>query len=156
MFEGFLPFSRASGILDLVALALVVILPALAYSIYLVRARRRYEAHRRIQIVLSIVLLAAVTVFEVDMRVHGWRQFAEASPYYETLVDPVLRIHLVFAISTTLMWIYVVFGALRHFPRPTLPNEYSRKHRRLAWIATIDLLCPAITGWAFYFLAFVA
>ena len=37
MFEGFLPFSRAPGVLDLVALALFVILPVLARSIYLVR-----------------------------------------------------------------------------------------------------------------------
>ncbi len=37
MFDGFLPFSRASGVLDLVAVALFVILPVFGYSIYRVR-----------------------------------------------------------------------------------------------------------------------
>ena len=156
MFEGFLPFSRAPGVLDLVALALFVILPVLARSIYLVRVKKNYDTHRKLQIGLSIVLLVTIAVFEVDMRVHGWRQFAEASRFYETLVDPALGIHLFFAISTTLLWTYVVIGALRNFPRPTLPGEYGARHRKLAWIATVGLLCTAITAWAFYILAFVA
>ncbi len=156
MFDGFLPYSRASGVLDLVAVALFFILPVLGYSIYLVRVKKRYDAHRKLQIGLSIVLLVAITVFEVDIRVHGWEQFAEASPFYETLVYPVLWIHLFFAVSTTLLWIYVVVGALRNFPKPTLPGEYSARHRKLAWTATIGMLGTAITAWAFYVVAFVA
>ena len=156
MLDGFLPISRASGVLDLVALALFVIIPVLARSIYLVRVKKSYEAHRKLQIVLSIVLLVTITVFEVDMRVHGWQQFAEASRFYQTLVYPALWIHLFFAISTTLLWAYVVVGALRNFPRPTLPGEYSARHRKLAWIATIDMLCTGISAWVFYVLAFVA
>lgn len=156
MFDGFLPFSRASGILDLVALSLVIILPALGYSLYLVRVKRNYEAHRKLQIALSVVLVVAVAIFEVDMRVHGWRQYAEASPFYENLVEPVLWIHLFFAVSTTLLWIYVIIGALRNFPKPALPNEYSAKHRTVARLAALDMLLTAITGWAFYLIAFVA
>ena len=156
MMDGFIPYSRASGVLDLVALALFVILPLLGYSIYLVRVKKSYDAHRKLQIFLSIVLLVAITVFEVDMRVHGWRQFAEASRFYETLVDPLLGIHLFFAVSTTLLWIYVVVGALRNFPKPTLPGEYSARHRKLAWTATIGMLGTAITAWTFYIVAFMA
>lgn len=156
MIDGFLPFSRAPGVLDLVALALFVILPVLGYSIYLVRVKKSYDAHRKLQIGLSIALLVAITVFEVDMRVHGWEQFAEDSRFYETLVYPVLWIHLFFAVSTSLLWIYVVVGALRNFPKPTLPGEYGARHRKLAWTATIGMLGTAITAWAFYAVAFVA
>ena len=46
MLDGFLPFSRASGVLDLVALALFVILHVLARSNYLVRVKKSYDAHR--------------------------------------------------------------------------------------------------------------
>ena len=102
------------------------------------------------------MLLVTIAVFEVYMRVHGWRQFAEASRFYETLVDPMLGIHLFFAVSTTLLWIYVVVGALRNFPKPTLPGEYGERHRKLAWTATIGMLGTAITAWAFYVVAFVA
>ncbi len=156
MFDGFLFFSRASGMLDVVALAMVAIVPLLACSIYLVRVKKSYDVHRKLQITLGVVLLVAVTLFEVDMRLYGWRQYAEASPYYESLVHPALYVHLVFAISTACLWIYVIYGALKHFPKPTRPSDYSPRHKKLAWIAAIDLLLTAITGWVFYFLAFVA
>ena len=156
MLDGFFTFSRASGVLDIVALALVVILPVLAYSIYLVRVKKRYDAHRRIQVALSIVLVAAVAVFEVDMRVHGWRHLAEPSRFYDTLVHPTLWVHLFFAVTTTVLWAWVVVGAVRNFPKPTVPSAYSARHKKLAWIATVGMVCTALTGWAFYILAFVA
>ena len=156
MFSGFLPFSRASGVLDVVSLAMVAIIPLLAYSIYLVRIKKRYDAHRKLQILLGVILLVVVTVFEVEMRLYGWRQYAEASPYYDTLVDPVLYIHLVFAVSTACLWIYVIIGAVKHFPRPTQPSAYSARHKKVARIAALDMLCTAISGWVFYFVAFVA
>ena len=84
--------------------------------------------------VLGVVLLVVVVLFEVDVRVYGWRQFAEASAYYDSWVFPSLYIHLVFAISTTFLWIYVIVAALRQFDSPPKPNAYSRRHK---WIAKI-------------------
>jgi uncharacterized membrane protein YozB (DUF420 family) len=156
MGSGFIPYSRASFMLDLVAVAMLAVVPVLAWSIYLARCRKNYSLHKRVQIVLGVALLATVCFFELDMRLHGWRQFATDSPYYESWVFPVLYIHLVFAVSTVLLWVYVIVTALRRFPSPPVPNEYSPRHRRIARLAAIDRVCTAVSGWVFYVLAFVA
>lgn len=141
---------------DLVAIAMLVIVPTLAYSIYVVRCKKNYRLHKKIQIALGIVLLVAVSLFELDIRLHGWRQFAEVSIFYDSWVFPSLYVHLVFAISTPLLWIYTTVAALKRFDNPPVPNGYSPRHRRIAKLAAIDMFCTAITGWVFYFLAFVA
>jgi uncharacterized membrane protein YozB (DUF420 family) len=71
-------------------------------------------------------------------------------------VDYSLWIHLGFAVPTPLLWIFVIVQAWRKFPRPAAPNEYSRRHKRWAWLATGGLAATAVTGWTFYYLAFVA
>lgn len=142
--------------LDVVAIAMIGIVLVLAYSIYVVRCRKNYRLHRKIQVMLGVVLLVTVGLFELDIRLYGWRQFAEASVYYDSWVFPSLYIHLVFAISTTLLWIYTIAAALKRFDNPPVPNAYSPRHRRIATLAAIDMFCTAITGWIFYMLAFVA
>lgn len=157
--DGFLG-NRASLMLDVVFLAMFAVIPVMGWSIYQVR-KRRYVLHMRIQMVLGIVLLSAVTLFEIDMRVNGWRQRAVASPYYsenllEGLVNCSLWIHLVFAISSFVLWVFVIVQALRKLPRPPAPNEYAPQHRFWARIAAVDMCLTAITGWVFYWVAFVA
>jgi hypothetical protein len=67
-----------------------------------------------------------------------------------------LSVHLFFAVSTAILWIVVPLAAWIRFPRPPRPSAHSTWHRRLGWMAAIGLVCTAITGWAFYGLAFVA
>lgn len=154
--SGFIPYSRASFMLDLVVVAMIVVVPVLAWSIYLVRYKHNYSLHKRIQATLGVVLLVTVCFFELDIRLNGWRQFATDSPFYDTWVFPVLYTHLFFAVSTVLLWVFVIVAALRRFPSPPVPNEYSPRHRQIARIAAIDMVCTAVSGWAFYVLAFVA
>ena len=154
--DGFLPFSRASFMLDIVALAMLVVVPTMLLSIYQVKYRRRYALHKRMQLTLGALLLVAVGLFELDIRINGWRHLAEASPYYETWLNPVLYVHLFFAISTTILWIYTIVGALRHFAKDPVPNAYSAQHRRVARLAALTMCCTAVTGWTFYWMAFVA
>jgi uncharacterized membrane protein YozB (DUF420 family) len=157
--EGFLG-TRASLMLDVVFLAMFAVLPVLGLSIYLVRVRRAYALHKRLQLALAAVLLVAVTAFELDMRVNGWRERARPSAYYGSegqwgLVDLSLAVHRVFAISTAVLWVWVVAGALRKFPNPPQPGPHSDWHRRLGWLAAVDMGLTALTGWIFYLLAFV-
>lgn len=164
MADGFLGYD-ASFMLDLVVCALVLVVPALVYSIYLVKGRREYLRHRNIQIALGIVLLITVAAFEVDMQVvhDGWENIVN-KPGREPrlagerlgLVRGVLRVHLVFAISTPLLWGATLWLALRRFPSPPSPSRHSRLHRKLGWLSTIDIALTSITGLAFYYLAFVA
>lgn len=154
--HGFLG-TRASLMLDVVFLAMFVVVPVLGWSLYLVKARRNYALHKRVQLTLGLVLLAAVTLFEVDMRVNGWTDRAEASPYWsDGTVRNALVVHLVFAVSTAVLWIAVIVRALQNFASPPTPGPHSVWHKRWGWIAAIDMLLTSLTGWIFYWLAFAA
>ena len=172
--------TRASIMLDLVFLAMFAILPVLGWSIRQVRVHRRFGLHKRVQLTLGAILLVAVGLFEIDMRfVSGWRERAEPSAYYESVynADPVsqaicckvlglegvpgwvfrsLAIHLLFAVSNTMLWIFVIVRALRRFSDPPAPGGHSASHRFFGWLATWDMVLTAVSGWIFYWLAFVA
>lgn len=153
--DGFLG-SRAPLMVDVVSVAMFVILPVLYWSIRQVRVHRRYTLHKRVQIGLGLVLLVAVGLFEWDMRVNGWRTRAAESPFADTWVPRSLMVHLAFAVTTALLWIFVTVAALRKFARPPAPNEHSRQHIYWARMAAFDMTMTAVTGWLFYYLAFVA
>jgi putative membrane protein len=163
--HGFLGYD-ASFMLDVVVCALVLVVPVLLFSLYQVKYRRRYALHRNVQLGLAAVLLLAVAAFEVDLQlVHGgWENVVNkpgaAAPRMTAdelaRVRPVLWIHLVFAISTPLLWALTITLALRRFPSPPVPGPHSRLHVRLAWASTIDLVLTSVTGLWFYYVAFVA
>lgn len=154
--NGFLG-TRASIMLDVVFLAMFLVVPVMWWSIRQVEHHGRYLLHKRVQVTLGIVLLAAVALFEIDMRfITGWTERAEISPYYTTWVWPSLYVHLFFAVPTALIWTYTIIQALRKFPSPPRPNEYSHSHRFWGKLAAIEMVMTAITGWGFYYLAFVA
>lgn len=156
MFPGFLSSSRAGLGLDVVAAMMLLILPVMAWSIWAVRHRGNHALHRRVQTALGIVLLIAVGLFEIDIRVHGWRHLATVSPFYETVLFPVLYVHLFFAVSTTLLWAYVIPVALRRYRRDTGLGTHAARHRFWARLAALDMCITACTGWIFYYMAFVA
>jgi uncharacterized membrane protein YozB (DUF420 family) len=152
--------TRASLMLDVVFLAMFLVVPLLAVSVWLVK-RGRYAAHKRMQLLLGTTLLLIVAAFEIDIRFFtDWEKLAEPSPYYRVnawnTVWTALSIHLAFAIPATFLWGYVIVQALRKFPDPPRPGPYSRAHKRWAWLAAGTLVMTAITGSIFYYLAFVA
>jgi putative membrane protein len=153
--DGFLG-TRASIMLDVVFLAMFAVVPVLGWSVWLVKYRRNFTLHKRVQLALGLVLLVAVALFEADMRINGWKNRAEASAYFDTWVGKALSVHLVFAVTTALLWVFVIVQALRRFPNPPVPNEYSPRHLFWAKLAAVDMLLTAVTGWVFYCLAFVA
>jgi putative membrane protein len=153
--DGFLG-TRASLGMDVVLVGLLALLPVLAWSIALVR-RGRYAAHKSLQLFIVAALAAAIVVFEIDIRlVSDWKARAAASPWWPSGVLAALGIHLVFAVTTFGLWTWVVWEALSRFPEPPAPGGHGPRHRRFARIAAADLLCTAVTGCVFYWLAFVA
>ena len=107
--------------LDVVFTAMFLVLPVLATSIYLVWRRRLYSWHKRLQLTLATVLLVTAAAFEIDMRVNGWRERSAGSAYLGSeggvnWVFVVLAVHLVFAVSTALLWIVVLARSLASFP----------------------------------------
>ena len=149
--------TRASLVLDLLFLAMFVVVLLLGWSVYQVKYRRRYELHKWVQIILSVVLLAAVAVFELDIRTYGWESRAanRIGGKPTAAVYNALYVHLVFAISSVILWPIVIIRALRNFPSPPAPSRHSRWHIRWARVAAIDMLLTSVSGWIFYWLAFV-
>ena len=157
--DGFLG-TRGSLMLDVVVIAMAVVVPVLAWSVQLAK-KGKFALHKQVQVALASVLLLAIVAFEVDLRfLTDWRQRAADSPYYSVEawsgVWVSLVVHLMFAIPTFLLWIGVVVAALRHFPSPPEPGAHSRTHRRWAMLAGVGMFGTAVTGWIFYYLAFVA
>lgn len=161
MDDGFLGFN-ASFMLDFVVCALALIVPALLFSIYLVKFKRRYLWHRNLQIGLGAVLLATVTAFEVDLQlIHGgWENIVahRDRPLSEPdlqFVRRLLWLHLVFAVSTPLLWIVTIALALRRFPSPPAPSRHSPLHKKLGWLSAADIALTSATGLLWYYFAFV-
>ncbi len=153
--------TRGSLTIDLVFLAMIAVVPILWGSIWLAHKRRRFSQHKWIQIGLATVLLFAVIAFEVEMRFEGWTHLAKPSPFwrdgaFNDWIDYSLVLHLVFAIPTPIVWAIVIYRALRQFPNPAEPSLHSRSHRRWGKLSAIGMTITAITGWAFYYLAFAA
>ena len=163
MTNGFLGYD-SSFMLDVVVCALVLVVPALLFSLYTVKVKRNYTLHRTMQLTLGIVLLITVAAFEVDIRMHGgWEnivnkpgQSARVSGEDLEFVRNLLWVHLVFAISTPVFWATTIVLALKRFPNPPQPSEHSRLHKKLGWISAVDITLTSVTGLLFYYYAFIA
>ncbi len=143
--------------LNVATIGMMVIVPAMILSICLARYMKNYAGHRKIQLLLGGVLLVVISLFELDMRIFGWENLAkDKSPYYQTSLYPVLYVHLCFAITTSLLWIYMIVTGLRHFGRSPEPNEFSSRHKLMGRLTAADTILTAVTGWIFYYMAFVA
>jgi uncharacterized membrane protein YozB (DUF420 family) len=153
--DGFLG-TRASIGMDVVLVGLVALLPVLAWSVAAVR-RGRYGLHKSLQLFIAAALAAAIVVFEIDVRlVSDWKARAAASPWWPGGVLAALAIHLVFAVSTFVLLVWVLWEAVARFPSPPAPGTHGPRHRRMARLAAADLVFTAVTGTVFYWLAFVA
>lgn len=160
--HGFLGYD-ASFMLDVVIVALVLIVPVLVWSIRLAKTGQ-YQLHKTVQLTLATVLLLAVTAFEVDLQwLHGgWENVVNKnvdSPRLSedamTFVRRVLWVHLIFAVSTPVLWITTIVLALKRMPTPPAPCEHSPLHCKLGWLSAMDLVLTATTGMAFYYFAFM-
>ncbi len=162
MKSGFLGFD-ASLMLDVVVCALALVVPVIIGSLYLVKVRKNYELHAKIQIALALILLLVVTAFEVDMRMHGgWQKIVNKHPEAPRVVgaalaqvETMLWLHLVFAVTTPVLWGVTLTLAWRRFATPRVPGSHSRLHKTLGWAATLDLVMTSVTGLLFYWMAFV-
>jgi hypothetical protein len=154
--DGFLG-TRATLTLDLLVVAMFGVVLVLGWSVYQVKYRRRYQLHKWTQLTLAAVLLVTIALFEIDVRLHGWldRAVGRVGDAPSPAVWYALYVHLVFAVTTVVLWPVVIFLALRHFPSPPRPAVHSRVHVPLARMAAADMVLTAVTGWIFYWLAFV-
>jgi hypothetical protein len=154
--DGFLG-TRAPLVLDVLCLAMLVVMAGLGWSIYQVKVRRRYTVHKYTQITLAMILLVVIVLFEIDIRLHGWESRAAgvAGGRPAAAVWYALYVHLLFAVTTVVLWPLTIFLALRNFPNPPRPALHSRIHVPLARVAALGMVLTTLTGWVFYWMAFV-
>ena len=161
MSNGFLGYNT-TFMLDFVVCALVLIVPLLMYSLYEVRIRRNFSRHRNLQVAIGFILLAAVGAFEVDVQlIHGgWETIVGTrlgppdSPAFRRAAC-VLHVHLIFAVTTPVLWCLTAVMALRRFGSPPEPGRHSRWHTLLGRVSIADIVLTSVTGLLFYYLAFV-
>lgn len=161
---GFLGY-QTTFMLDFVVVALLLIVPLILFSLWQVRVRRNYLLHKRLQIALGTILLIAVSAFEIDVQiVHGgWENIVAQQQLDEAALAnriaasrPWLLVHLVFAVSTPVLWIITMVQALRRFGANPMPGPHSGIHKVLGWASTVDITLTSVTGLAFYYVAFMS
>ena len=156
MTDGLFPFSRGTLTLDLMPVAMLVTVPLLITSIYLVRFRYKYRIHAWMQGSLAGLLIIAIILFEIDVRLNDWRRLAIPSPFYETWLFPELYLHLFFAVTATLLWAYMIGTVIKNRPVPGSRNLSTARHRNVGMATATFTIATAISGCAFYWMAFVA
>jgi putative membrane protein len=154
--DGFLG-TRGSLGMDVLVVGLLAVLPLLAWSIHVVRTRRDYVTHKRLQLAIAAALLVCIVIFEIDVRlVSDWKERARPSPWWPGGVLTMLGIHLIFAVSTLVLWVWTIWEGLVRFPSPPVPGSHGGRHRVMGRLAALDLVVTTITGLLFYWLAFIA
>lgn len=148
-------FPNTDILIDVVNFSFIVIVPMLIYSWIKVR-KGEYGLHKKIQMTLFAGLFVAVILFEVDLRLRGGVfEMVKDSRFADTLfLNGLVWTHLVFSITTALIWIGLVIFSLKKFPKPPAPNYFSRTHILWGRIGMIDMILTGITGVMLYFLGF--
>lgn len=146
--NGFLGTS-APLMMDIIVVSLTLIVPCLAYSIRLAKAGN-IKAHRVFQIVLSAILLFAVTLFELEMQWVGGIESIMEKDRYTTPFRIYLWIHISISISTIIVWGITAYKALKAYDGEHLAVNHRALHRKLGWASTLLLLLTSLTGLGVY------
>lgn len=160
MSDGFLGYPT-SLMLDVVVCALLLVVPLLLFSLYLVKVKKNYLLHRNLQLLLGVTLLVAVGAFEIDMRLQGGieqilkKRPSPLTPQQHAWFWNVMYVHLFFSITTVPLWATTLTLAWKRFPSPPYPSEHSSLHKPLAWFSTLDITMTAVTGLAVYYYGFM-
>lgn len=148
--EGFLG-TRADLIVDIVMVASAA-LPFLMYGAIRFAKKGEYDRHKWAQIILFTVVILLVIGLEVDIRFGGLDQVIEQSHYYGTAVlTTIFIIHLIFAISSALLWLWLIIVSARRYP-----VHFRFPHKKYGILVFIDIVLTTITGWILYAMVFSA
>jgi len=146
--EGFLG-TRADFIIDLVMVT-SALLPFLLLAAILLARKEKYDLHKWSQITLFTTVNLLVLALEIDIRFGGIDEVIAQSKYYgsDTLTI-VFLVHLFFAISSTLLWFWLIIISVRRYP-----VHFRFPHKKYGIITYIDIVLTVITGWMLYAMVF--
>ena len=148
--------TRADLLFDLIIVSILFITPTILFSWSQAR-KGRYLRHKRLQILLTLILTVVLILFEMNLKAKGGIfVLTRESRFSETWVLPTaLFVHLFFAISTAVIWVSLLISSLLIFPHPPTPNAFSSSHRFWGRIAILDLILTAVTAVILYAVGFV-
>lgn len=156
---GFLPTSRESTLVfDVLSLWTLGLVAVLTWSFYVVRYKGGYSLHKTLQLYLTGALVFALFWHAVNPWLDPlWLDRVLQSPYQQRgLLAPALLIHRVISYVCCVAWLWTVVYALHGFASPPTPGKFSRDHTRVALLAAASVYATALTGWIYYWMAFVA
>ncbi len=146
--EGFLG-TRADIIVDTVMLA-STLLPFLLIVAIGYAHKGKYDVHKWFQIILFIVVNVLVIALEVDIRFGGLDEVIAKSAYEgSTELLSIFIIHLIFAISSTILWFWLIVVSSRRYP-----VHFTFAHKKYGKIVFADLVLTTLTGWGLYAMVF--
>lgn len=146
---------RAPIILTVLALSLFFVVPLMVWSIRQVRLGK-YLLHKRTQTGTSVALFILLIFFEMQIPGTDWMKHTATSSFSEDTIRNYLSVHKSIAISMTLLWTLTLSLALWRTPSSPRPSPHSRLHKILGISSAVMMIITAISGWIFYWMAFIA
>ena len=154
LLTGFLG-SRATTTYDVVYVLLLLLIPAMVWSLDLLFLRKKYQRHKNLQLILTAVFLVTTALFCFEFFSTGWKHLTlNGSSDIPGITYMTLVIHLVFWAVTLLMWVVLLVQSLRKIPNPPEPCDFGPHYVFWVVLLSLQLFLTALTGWEFYMLAF--
>jgi hypothetical protein len=121
------------------------------------RSQRSQWVHRKIQLWLLAICVAAVLILETRIRLAGGSlAFLGQSRLGHTHSARVLlAVHICFAVATYAAWGWLATASMRRHGE-ALPGAFSRRHRQLGWLVFGGLCFTSVSATAVYWLTFIA
>ena len=108
------------------------------------------KTHKFIQLFLTVILIPIFSCFEYYVRMYNWRDIAEESVYYDSVIIPLLPIHMLFAGAALLCWFFTIYEMLKHQNQ----TAYRPNHKRLGYASSALMYLTALSGACLYHFAF--
>lgn len=147
--------TRASLLADIAYIIMLLLIPAISWSLELLVLRKNYLLHKKVQLFLTGAFLVATALFCVDFFVYGWEhRTAEPEGMIPRITYMTLTIHLVFWAVTALIWMLLLVQSLRKIPNPPEPCDFGPTYIYWLIMLILQLFLATLTGWEFYMLAY--
>ncbi len=148
--EGFFG-TRADIIVDTMMLV-TAFLPFMLYMAIRFAKKGDYDTHKWAQIVLFTITNLLVIALELDISFGGMDAVIAESKYYGTSqLFYIFGIHLFFAISSTILWLWLIIVSSKRYP-----VHFTFAHKKYGKIVFADLVLTVITGWILYAMVFAS
>lgn len=153
--KGFLG-TRADLLSDVLILALLIILPALAKGIGLAR-RRRFVSHRILMISIFTILVLYVVVYEANLALLGGIDYLKINiRVSEASYFSLLAFHVMHSTLALILGGITIGKGEEVFRTGQISRmSFTSSHRKIVWLEVAMLAMSVITGLAVYYLTFI-